>query len=173
MDLERMCLNSAIQFADFEVSVLNAERNECEKVKNVANKMLKFQWFIPLIMISAGFLVGGLTDVYNFLSNALYGSLCGLIGTIPTVSISFLFWGIIKNRYNKKINNINDDINVALKFKNCAEEEIEKLNERKKESSSEKNSTVSISEYHKIIDDMAEKENKEEKKSKRLILKKK
>lgn len=127
--------NARIKFIESFIESLLVERKEYEDSVNLANKMIKFQKYITLIMLIVGFCFGGLTNSSSFIVSSLSGGFHGFLISIPISLFSYLYWGIVRKKYNNKISYIDANIENALEMKRSIESEILKENNREINSS--------------------------------------
>ena len=127
--------NARVKYIESFIESLKIERKEYEKTVKLANKMIKFQKFVTLITMVIGLFYGGLTNSYSFVSYALSGGFHGIVVSIPIVLVSYLYWGIVRKKYNNKISYIDANIEIALEMKRIIENEMSKENNKEINSS--------------------------------------
>ena len=127
--------NARVKYIESFIESLKIERKEYENSVKLANKMIKFQKYVTLISMIVGFFYGGLTNSYSFISYALYGGFHGILVSIPIISVSYLYWGIVRKKYNNKINYIDANIEYARETQRLIENQLSKENNKEINSS--------------------------------------
>lgn len=122
MDFEQLSIIAMVAY----VESLKEYRKEYESTVNLANKMIKFQKFLPFIMLAAGFMYGFFTNDFLVFSNAtLHCASVGFLFSIPLQLFSYLYWGIVKRVNNNKMVGIDYNIECVLAAKKEMEERLE------------------------------------------------
>ena len=172
MDYDRLFCFSMIQFIDVKINMLKMEKDRCEKIVLFANKILKFQIFVPFIIAFIAFLFEGLTNISNFINSSLYGLGCGLVGSVFPVLIATIYCVIVKKTYNKNIMEICNEIDVSLDVKKKMNEELVKLNDKSDDLCDEKNNVFML-EYQMNNENNINEDIREMDKTKKFVLKRK
>lgn len=117
-----------IELAEIFKENFNEKLFENQKALRISENMLKLQAILIIGAPSFGFLFGAIFNQNTWLIHGIYKSFQAITGIIIPVSISTIYWYIIRIKYKKNIQKIETLLNKTENLKKQSERE---LNEEK------------------------------------------
>lgn len=113
-----------IELTDIFKESFDERLYENQKVLKLSNIMLKLQIILIIGFPFFGFLIGAITNQNTWLIHGIYESIQAFAGSLIPISISTIYWIIIRKKYKKNIKKLELLINKAENIKKESEKEL-------------------------------------------------
>lgn len=122
---EFLLSENKIEIINNIIDKLNIKIKTYSDIINLSNKMIKFQPLVVIIVSFIGFINGCISHPDYFLIYGIYNSIYATLTSLIPVTITTLYYNIIKRIYKRGINIEQNILDKANKLKTNYDEEMQ------------------------------------------------